>query len=266
MTPGWTRGRRAIAVVAILLAAAVLIAVRTCGRPGGSARALGDVAPPAGVVVPEGMVFVPGGTTDIGAEDGAPAERPVFRARVQPFFMDAHPVTVAQFRTFAEATGHVTDAERFGNAGVLDLEAMEWRMVQGATWRHPRGPGAAAAPDDHPVTQVSWSDAEAYARWAGKRLPTEVEWEHAARGGRDARSRYAWGTSLVEAGEHRANTWQGPFPARNTGEDGYLFTSPVGRFGASPLGLTDMGGNVWEWTADWFRPYAERDRPFVPGP
>jgi sulfatase modifying factor 1 len=222
--------------------------------------------PPDGVQVPAGMVYVPGGVTRIGAEDGPPAERPVFEAEVSPFFMDVHPVTVAEFRRFVEATGHRTDAERFGDAGVLESGTGAWRLVAGATWRYPRGPDAPPAPDDHPVTQVSWNDASAYARWAGKRLPTEVEWEHAARGGRDARRPYAWGARLVERGAHRANTWQGTFPEHDTGEDGYAGTSPVGAFGATPLGLVDMGGNVWEWTADWFRPYAGRDTPYTPGP
>jgi sulfatase modifying factor 1 len=218
----------------------------------------------APVAAPEGMVYVPGGSTRIGATDGRADESPVWTARVAPFFMDAHPVTVAAFRAFVLATGHVTDAERFGDAGVFDDEARAWRLVRGATWHHPRGADAPAAPDDHPVTQVSWNDAAAYARWAGKRLPTEAEWEHAARGGRDAREPYAWGASLVERGAYRANTWQGSFPEQNTGADGHLHTSPVGAFGTTPLGLTDMGGNVWEWTADWYRPYAERARPFTP--
>ncbi|GIV62409.1 MAG: hypothetical protein KatS3mg044_1275 [Rhodothermaceae bacterium] len=214
--------------------------------------------------VPEGMVYVPGGTTRIGSDDGLPDEAPSFDAVVAPFFLDVHPVTVAQFRAFVEATGHVTDAERFGNSAVLDPATKTWTLREGATWHHPLGPGAAPAPDDHPVTHVSWHDAVAYCAWAGRRLPTEVEWEHAARGGRNAPGPYVWGTTFGAGGRYEANTWQGTFPFVNTGEDGFLLTSPVGAFGTCELGLMDMAGNVWEWTADWFRPYAERDRPFTP--
>jgi sulfatase modifying factor 1 len=222
------------------------------------------VRAPDGVAVPAGMVYVPGGVTRIGAEDGTPDERPVFRTRVAPFFMAAYPVTVAEFRRFAEATGYVSDAERLGDAGVYDVRSDEWRLVAGASWRRPLGPGGPPAPDDHPATQVSWHDATAYARWAGKRLPTEVEWEHAARGARDSRAPYAWGAALVVNGQHRANTWQPGGPRPNAGGDGYAYTSPVGAFGRSTLGLADMGGNVWEWTADWFRPYADRGTQFAP--
>jgi sulfatase modifying factor 1 len=203
---------------------------------------------------PAGMVHVPGGVTHIGAEDGSADERPVFEATVRPFFMDVHPVTVAEFRRFVEATRHVTDAERLGDAGVFDTRTGEWRLIAGANWRAPMGRDGPAAPDNHPVTQVSWHDASAYAAWAGKRLPSEIEWEHAARGGRNSRRPYAWGDSLVDRGRYRANTWQGRFPRQNTAEDGYLYTSPVGVFGTTDLGLTDMGGNVWEWTNDWFGP------------
>ena len=248
-----------LAALGTAAGAALFVAARAVGFVGGPAEA----APPASVLVPAGMVYVPGGTTHVGAEDGAPAERPVFVAHVRPFFMDARLVTVAEFRRFVQATGYRTTAERLGDAGVYDPAADEWRLVRGATWHHPLGPDSAAAPGDHPVTQVSWHDADAYARWAGKRLPTEVEWEHAARGARDSRERYAWGGSLVSRERHHANTWQGT-PRANRGEDGWVNTSPVGAFGRTRLGLTDMGGNVWQWTADWFRAYADRDRPFTP--
>lgn len=183
-----------------------------------------------------------------------------FWARVEAFEMDAHPVTVAQFRAFVEATGYRTQAEHFGSAGVM---GQSWELVEGACWHHPRGPERAAAPDDHPVTQVSWNDAQAYCRWSGSRLPTEVEWEHAARGGKNLRRTYPWGDRLDPS---LANFWQGPFPQVNLGRDGYLLTSPVGVFGANELGLSDMAGNVWEWCQDWYRPYQDRDQPFTPGP
>jgi len=210
---------------------------------------------------PPGMVYVPGGQTKIGSERGRPIERPVFSAAVDAFWMDTHPVTVEQFRQFVKATDYTTDAERFGDAGIFDLDMRQWRLVKGAQWRTPRGPDGPSAPDNHPVTQVSWHDATAYCEWAGKRLPTEIEWEHAARSAQNNRNPYAWGSALVDAGQYQANTWQGHFPAQNTGADGYLYTSPVGAFGTTSLGLTDMGGNVWEWTDSWFRPYPLRGAP-----
>jgi sulfatase modifying factor 1 len=234
------------------------------------AAPVAPVAVPDGVEVPEGMAYVPGGVTHVGAEDGLPTEQPVWAATIAPFFLDEHPVTVAAFTAFVESTGHTTEAERFGDAAVMDMTTGQWALVPGADWRHPLGPAGPAALPDHPVTQVSWNDAAAYAAWAGKRLPTEVEWEHAARGARDLRRPYAWGDSLVthdhEGVHHHANTWNGTFPVQNTAADGFLTTSPVGAFGETDLGLTDMGGNVWEWTDSWFRPYAERDRPFTPTP
>jgi formylglycine-generating enzyme len=216
-------------------------------------------AQPASVrAVPAGMVYVPGGVTRIG-DARVPEERPVFDVRLRPFYMDVHPVTVGQFRRFVAATRYRTEAERFGSGAVYDPATDRWQLVAGATWQRPLGPSAPPAPSDHPVTQVSWNDAVAYARWAGKRLPTEVEWEHAARGAKNLRQPYAWGDSLVTKGRHRANTWQHDGLA-----DGYLFTSPVGSFGKTPLGLVDVGGNVWEWTADWFRPYDERESLYTP--
>jgi sulfatase modifying factor 1 len=217
----------------------------------------------SGVEVPPGMIYFAGGTARIGSDTGEPAERPPFDANVAPFLLDVHPVTVGEFARFS-ATGYATQAERLGNAGVFDPATGTWSLVDGADWRHPRGPGAPPAPEDHPVTQVSWNDARAYCAWAGKRLPSEIEWEYAARNGRSGGPRYSWGDTLVVAGRYMANTWQGRFPVQNTVDDGYLFTAPVGVFGKTPAGLTDMGGNVWQWCADWFRPYAARDEPFTP--
>ena len=213
---------------------------------------------------PPGMVYIPGGITRIGAEDGLPREQPVFKARVAPFFMDRHPVTVGQFRVFVEETGFVTQAEEFGDAAVFNLTRLTWELVPGANWEYPQGPDAPAAEEDHPATQVSWHDAVAYARWAGKRLPTEVEWEHAARGGDNSRSRYPWGEAIAKRDSFRANVWNGQFPRFNTNADGYLLTSPVGAFGATSLGLVDMAGNVWEWMDDWYRSYAERNTGYTP--
>lgn len=230
--------------------AALLLVLLSGCRPGDASPAASPGGP-----APAGMVHVPGGVVHVGTDDGAPDERPVFRAEVRPFWMGRAPVTVEAFGRFVAATGHVTEAERFGSAGVFDERARAWTLVERATWRRPLGPHAPPAPADHPVTQVSWNDAAAYARWAGARLPTEIEWEHAARGARDERRPYAWGASLTEGGRYRANTWTGTFPDTNTAADGYRHTSPVGAFGASALGLADVGGNVWEWTADVYRPY-----------
>ncbi|MCB9510328.1 MAG: formylglycine-generating enzyme family protein [Deferribacteres bacterium] len=230
----------------------------------GSGNFAETIEVPAGLQIPPGMIYIPGGETEIGTENGMPDERPVFTVEITAFFIDKHPVTVAQFREFVEATGFVTEAEKFGNAGVLNPDTHTWELRDGATWHHPRGPKLPAAPDDHPVTQVSWRDAVAYCEWAGKRLPTEAEWEHAARFGHSAQDRFAWGDEIVENDQLKANFWQGRFPVHNEGIDGYLLTSPVGAFGENVLGLTDMGGNVWEWTADWYRPYTFRNQPFEP--
>ena len=249
-----------------------------------------DHAPskPDRVEVPGGMVYVPGGTTLIGITEQTWAQlveahaammdsaggvrppwgraaQPAFAAEVEPFFMEKSPVTVASFDAFVEATDYETEAERFGNAGVLDAQTGQWRLVDGATWRHPLGPNALAASDDHPVTQVSWNDAAAYCQWEDKRLPTEVEWEHAARGARNSRALCPWdGACDLEVRPQKANTWQGRFPVENTEADGYRYTSPVGAFGETALGLTDMGGNVWEWTESWYRSYGDRGAPFTP--
>ncbi|MEO7520403.1 MAG: formylglycine-generating enzyme family protein, partial [Gemmatimonas sp.] len=183
--------------------------------------------------------------------NGAPDEQPVQQVQVRPFFIDRTLVTVADFRRFVNATGHITDAEQLGGA-VYDIATDVWTMVAGAVWHHPHGADRPTAPDNHPVTQVSWNDAHAYANWAGKRLPTEAEWEHAARGGRNLQRRYAWGDSLVSSGRAMANTLDAPVHGTHAAGT----TSSVGQFGATALGLTDMGGNVWQWTASWYHPYA----------
>jgi sulfatase modifying factor 1 len=165
------------------------------------------------------------------------------------FWMDVHPVTVAQFRTFVEATRYRTEAERFGNGGVFNFEKGTWELVEGATWERPFG--SEKAEDNHPVTQVSWNDATAYARWAGKRLPSSEEFVLAEKNGNaEYRKVYTWGENFKEGAVYKANFWQGTFPTFNSQEDGFLSTSPVGHFGKNQLGLTDMGGNVWQWCID----------------
>jgi len=241
-------------------------------------------AAPDSIDAPEGMVYVPPGTTRIGItaktwqrvqrmsdpvgrRTWGHAARPSFLADVEPFFLEKHPVTVAQFRQFTGATGYETQAESFGNAGVM--QRGRWRLVEGADWQHPRGPSAPKAEDDHPVTQVSYNDAKAYCEWKNRRLPTEVEWEHAARGATNDRALCAGEAcprpdAQVSAGTARANVWQGRFPLRNTAADGFRYTAPVETFAETKLGLTGMSGNVWEWTSSWYRPYSERGTPFRP--
>ncbi|MEO1416973.1 MAG: SUMF1/EgtB/PvdO family nonheme iron enzyme [Bacteroidota bacterium] len=169
---------------------------------------------------------------------------------VKGFWMDETPVTVSQFKEFIHATQYITQAEKFGDGGVFDFEKKEWYLQSGANWRYPKGPEKEEAIDDHPVTQVSWNDAVAYAQWANKRLPTRWEWEHAARNAQNVRTTYSWGNDLREGEKWRANFWQGEFPFFNTVEDRFLTTSPVKTFDPTVLGLFDMAGNVWEWVED----------------
>jgi formylglycine-generating enzyme required for sulfatase activity len=234
-----------------------------------------------------GMVLVPGGTFVMGTDSELawPDERPAHRVRVDPFWMDEHEVSNAQFHAFVEATGYVTTAEKAPTveeilaqsppgtpppapealvpgalvfeptSGPVDLHdyAQWWHWTPGASWQHPEGPGSTiAGKDAHPVVQVSWEDATAYARWAGKRLPTEAEWEFAARGGLQGRP-YVWGDPPYSAEHPQANLWQGDFPYRNTAGDGHARTAPVKSYPPNGFGLYDMAGNVWEWCADWYQ-------------
>lgn len=209
------------------------------------------VVNPKLTAIPPGMVYIQGGVVQIGSDEGMEQERPSFWAKVHPFLMDVHPVTVGEFRKFINATHFKTEAEKFGNGGVIDESTdQQWILKDGANWHHPIGPDFPSAPDNHPVTQVSWNDANAYAKWAGKRLPCEIEWEHAARNARNSRDIYPWGNDIQTQGKYNANIWQGKFPVKNYNEDGFLYTSPVGIFGKTPLGLTDMSGNVWEWQSN----------------
>lgn len=207
----------------------------------------------------------------MGGEDPdafpADGEGPVREVELRPFAIDACAVTVSQFATFAKETGHETDAERYGwsfvFAGLLRPEQVRdsvghvpeapwWIGVEGSSWRAPEGPGSGVSRrQNHPVTHVSWNDAVGYADWAGKRLPTEAEWEYAARGGLE-QQRFPWGDELSPRGQHRCNIWQGEFPRRNTLGDGHLGTAPVRSFRPNGFGLYNMAGNVWEWCADWF--------------
>ncbi|HYI52550.1 MAG TPA: formylglycine-generating enzyme family protein, partial [Microlunatus sp.] len=230
--------------------------------------------PPKALAPAKHMVWIPDGEFAMGSTEFYPEERPVHREQVDGFWLDQHPVTVAEFRRFVKATGYRTTAETAPSADDfpdadpgrlvpgslvfrptsgpvrLDDYTQWWAWTPGADWRHPEGPGSTVdGRERHPVTHVSLFDARAYAAWADKELPTEAEWEFAARGGLDG-ARFAWGDEELVHHRRQANSWQGEFPWQNLLDDGYAGTSPIGAFPASPYGLFDITGNVWEWTVD----------------
>jgi formylglycine-generating enzyme len=234
-----------------------------------------NAEPPGSPPLP-GMVWVPGGTFLMGSEDFYPEERPVHRVAVDGFWMDEHPVTVSAFRRFVRETGYATVAERpldptaypgadpallvpgslvfAPSPGPVDLSDNRnwWEYLPAASWKRPGGPGSSTyRRERHPVVHVAYEDVEAYANWAGKELPSETEWEFAARGGLET-AVFAWGDEHFPDGKPMANTWQGEFPWQNLKRDGFAGTSPVGSFPPNDYGLYDITGNVWEWTCDWF--------------
>lgn len=196
------------------------------------------------------MVFIKGGSFRMGTPNGMEYERPVRSVTVKSFWMDKHEVTVAEFEKFVNETAFVTEAEKIGWSGVFSTEEGGWIRCEKISWRNPDC-GTKKPNPNEPVTQVSWNDAVAYAAWAGKRLPTEAEFEYAIRGGLD-QNEYSWGNELKPNGKPVANWWQGSFPEEDTKEDGFSGRAPVMSFPPNGYGLYEMGGNVWEWTADWY--------------
>ncbi len=213
------------------------------------------------------MIYFEGGTFTMGSNHGLPQESPEHQVTLQPFYIDKSLVTVEQFSLFVEAENFKTEAEKFGDSGVFNFEEQKWELLPGAFWKKPFGPAGSDAELNHPVTHVSWNDAVAYAKWAGKRLPSEAEWEYAARSGKNSGNKFSWGDKVSVNGKYFANTWQGTLSAPEI-LDGFMYTSPIGTFGETEAGLTDMGGNVWQWCSDTYKSYPgnrtpEREDPAI---
>jgi len=277
-----------VVLVGMLIGTAIVLKMDRPGRSQREMRPAGVAGPlPIGLARPtrspdygstNGMIWIEAGSFLMGSESGFPDETPVHRVEVDGFWMDRTEVTNQEFERFVKHTGYVTVAERKPRAedfpgvpperlvpgsvvfrapeGEVDLADYYkwWSYTPGASWKHPTGPGSSLEGlERHPVVHIAWEDAVAYAKWSGKRLPTEAEWERAARGGVESEP-YIWGRDLAPEGKWKANIWQGGFPKNNSGADGFVGTSPVGSFPGNRFGLVDMSGNVWEWCSDWYRP------------
>jgi formylglycine-generating enzyme len=262
--------------------------VEHCCAPARASEPTSWSDPPAGPTAdatPPPLLSIPGGRFHMGAVDAsaypADGEGPIHAVELSPYRLAAHTVTNQEYATFVAATGHVSEAERFGCsfvfAGLLPddfpptravAQTPWWRQVEGADWRHPDGPHSDVdGRQHHPVVHVSWHDAVAYCAWQGTRLPTEAEWEHGARGGRRGQ-RFPWGDELEPGGRHAMNVFQGSFPTHDTGVDGHAGTAPVDAYEPNGFGAYNMTGNVWEWCGDWFSPtyyrHSERRDPHGP--